>query len=86
LRSHCIEGLAINDEACRAHLDGTTATVTALVDRLGYDVAGSVADAMRKTGRSARDIVLEQNLLDAETFDQLVSAEAVMQLGHRKEQ
>ena len=85
LHTHCIEGLAVNTEACRAHLDGATATVTALVDRLGYDVAGDIANAVRETGRSAREIVLERDLLDAETFDRLVSAAAVMQLGHRED-
>lgn len=85
LRTHCIEGLAVNEEACRAHLHEATATVTALVDELGYETAGSVAEAMKETGRSAREIVLERELMTAEAFDRLVSAEAVMQLGHRKD-
>jgi len=84
LRSRCIEGLAVNEDVCRAHLHEATATVTALVDELGYEVAGSVAAAMQETGRSAREIVLKRELMSAETFDRLVSAEAVMQLGHRK--
>ena len=85
LRERCVEGLAADEDVCRAHLDGATATVTALVDRLGYATAGAIAAAMRASGRSARTLVLERELLSAEEFDQLLSAEAVMRLGRREE-
>jgi len=81
LRERCVAGLAANREACRRRLDGATATVTALVDRLGYETAQEIAQDMRNTGRSAREIALDKKLLTAEEFDQLVSPEAVMRLG-----
>jgi len=81
LRERCVAGLAANREACRRRLDGATATVTALVDRLGYETAQEIAQDMRNTGRSAREIALDKKLLTAEEFDQLVSPEAVMRPG-----
>ena len=81
LKERCVDGLRANNEACRRHLDTATATVTALVDRLGYEAAQGIAAEMKASGRSTREIVVQRGLMTGEEYDQLVSAEAVMRLG-----
>jgi len=80
-RSHCVGGLEADEERCRRHVDGATATLTALVDRIGYRSAQEIAAAARESGRSIRQVVLERGLLTAEDFEEMVSAESVTRLG-----
>ena len=41
LRRLCVAGLTADEERCRLHVAGSTATVTALVDKIGYQAAPS---------------------------------------------
>ena len=77
----CVAGIEANAARCREHLEGATATVTALVQKIGYRAAQEVASQALEQQRSVREIALESNLLSAEGFDSLVSAEAVTRLG-----
>jgi len=80
-RRHCVEGIEANEARCRAHVESSTATVTALLPELGYEKAGAVAERAQSTGRSVRRIVLEEGLLSEARFEELVSPEAVCRLG-----
>ncbi len=80
-RRFCVAGLEAREERCRQHVENSTASVTALVDAIGYQAAQEVSEEMRKTGKSIRDIVVKAGLLTAERFDELISAECVMRLG-----
>ena len=81
LRAHCVEGIEADEARCRAHIDGSTAMATALVSVLGYDTASKIAREAEASGRSVRDVVVEQGLLTPEAFDGLITAEAVCRLG-----
>ena len=80
-RKHCVAGIEVDEARCRAHIDGATACVTALVERLGYEAAQAIAATARETGRTVRDLAIAHGHLTAEEFDALVSAEAVTRLG-----
>jgi aspartate ammonia-lyase len=79
--SLCVVGIEPNEERCRRQIEGATATVTALVERIGYYAAQEVAQAAQTEGRSVRDIVVERGLLSGEEFDGLISPESVNRLG-----
>ncbi len=81
LRRHCVEGIVADEERCRRHVLGATATVTALVGKIGYEQAQMLAAEMPGGGGDLRDLVIERGLLTAVEFDHLVSAEAVTRLG-----
>jgi aspartate ammonia-lyase len=81
LRVHCVDGLTADEQRCRAHVAGATATVTALVPALGYDAASQLAAAARATGRPLRDLAVERGLLTPERFDELTAPEPVLRLG-----
>lgn len=85
LRVRCIDGLEADESVCRRHVDGATATVTALVDRIGYHAAQKIAARAAETGLSVRDVAISDGPLTADEFDRLISAEAVMCLGRREE-
>jgi aspartate ammonia-lyase len=76
---YCVVGIEPNEEHLQQQVESATATVTALVERIGYHRAQEVAAAAR--GRSVREVVIEKGLLTGEEFDQMVSPEAVTRLG-----
>ena len=80
-RRYCVTGIEPDIARCRAHVDSATATVTALVEAIGYAAAQELARAARSEGRGLREIALERGMLSAEQFDALVSPEAVTRLG-----
>jgi aspartate ammonia-lyase len=80
-RRLCIAGLEVDEARCRSHVDGASATLTALVDRIGYQAAQDIAAEAKASGRGIRAIVVARGLLAAEAFDELVSAESVTRLG-----
>ncbi|MBN2308422.1 MAG: aspartate ammonia-lyase [Candidatus Hydrogenedentes bacterium] len=81
LRTHCVDGIVANEAACRAHVDASTATVTALLPALGYEQAAEVAQRASATGRTVLDVCIEDGFLDRATYERLVSPEAVCRLG-----
>ncbi|HOI16091.1 MAG TPA: aspartate ammonia-lyase, partial [Geobacteraceae bacterium] len=80
-RRLCVAGLEADEERCKRHVDGATATLTALVDRIGYSAAQQIAAEAKATGTGVRAVVLERGLLTAEDFDDMISAESVTRLG-----
>jgi aspartate ammonia-lyase len=80
-RSHCVKGVEADEERCRAYVAGATASATALVESIGYEKAQAVANLAKSEGKQIRKTVIEQGLLSAEKFDQLVSPENVTRLG-----
>ena len=85
-RRFCVEGLEANEAQCQRHVESSTASVTALVERIGYDAAQEVAIAARAEGEAIRSIVIERGLLTGAEFDELVSVEAVTRLGSRSQE
>jgi len=81
LRRFCVAGLEADEERCRRHVAGATATLTALVDRIGYREAQEIASLYTARSADLRELVIDRGLLTGEEFDELVSAEAVTRLG-----
>lgn len=81
LRRHCIEGLAVNEERCRRHVENSTAAATALLPALGYERACEAVRLAKENAQTIRETVIGQGWLTGEEFDELISPEAVCRLG-----
>jgi aspartate ammonia-lyase len=81
LARHCVDGIEADADRCRRSVEGATAIATALLPALGYERAGRIAAEAAATGRTVRELVVGSGLLDAATFDSLISPEAVCRLG-----
>lgn len=81
----CVAGIEADVEQCRRHVHNSTATLTALIERIGYDaaehLAGHVADTVGDPTQTIRRFVVEHGLMTAEEFDQLTSPQCVTRLG-----
>jgi len=67
----CLAGLQADEKRCGELLEQSLALVTALVPEIGYDRAADLAKQAHKTGRTLRELALEDGV-DAETLDKLL--------------
>jgi aspartate ammonia-lyase len=81
LRSRCVEGIEADEARCKAHVESSTAIITALLPAIGYEAATRVALGVKSSGTTARDFVLSNKILTAEEFDAAITPEAVCRLG-----
>jgi aspartate ammonia-lyase len=77
----CVRDMTADAQRCQAHVQASTAVVTALVGRLGYEAACAVAAKAQARGCSIHDVVLVDGLLSEKEFAELTSPEAVCRLG-----
>jgi aspartate ammonia-lyase len=81
LRSRCVEGIEADPERCRELLERSTAVATALSPYLGYARTAELAKASVRTGRSIRELVLEQGLMEPRQLDRILSVEGMTEPG-----
>jgi len=80
-REQCVAGIEADASRCRSHVEGATASLTAMVELLGYEKVQTLAARVRSEGKSVRDVVIEDGCLSPEQFDRLISPENVSRLG-----
>lgn len=76
----CIDGITANEEKLKTELHSSTAILTALLPRLGYEKLSEVSEKIKDTKTTVREYVLGNNLLTEEDFDYLISAEYILAL------
>lgn len=76
----CINGIEANEEILKASLYSSTAILTALLPKLGYEKLSEIAHELQETKQSVKEYVLQNNLMSEDDFEYLVSAECVLSL------
>jgi aspartate ammonia-lyase len=80
-REYCVSGMEADESRCRQHVEGSTASLTAMVEMFGYERTQALAARANAENKSVREIILEERLLTPEQFDQIISPENVARLG-----
>lgn len=80
LTERCIQGITVRDDRCLNYAESSLALVTALNPHIGYLNAAAVAKESLETGKSLRQIVLEQGLLSEAELAQVLDLEKMSQL------
>jgi aspartate ammonia-lyase len=81
MRRFCVEGMVADEERCREHVEGSTATVTALVPAIGYENATRLIKLASERRKSLKETAITEGMLTAQQFEEWVSPEAVCRLG-----
>lgn len=81
LTTKCIIGISVNSTKCLHHVEQSNALATVLVPYLGYAEVEKIVTAAKASGKSVREILLEQNIASAETVDNLLSAKRLCKMG-----
>ena len=80
----CVIGITANEARCREHVECASATLTALIDTIGYEAAQEIAREAAQGNSSVKELAIGKGLLTEAQFDALVSPEAVMRLSSVK--
>jgi fumarate hydratase class II len=65
----CIDGISANAETCAGYIEKSLALATGLVPKIGYDKAAAVSKKAYESGRTVRDVILEDKILSEKEFD-----------------
>ena len=81
LNEKCVVGLSADRERCREQVHNSTAAITALIERIGYENAQKILEYSRENNVSLRQAAAVRGDVTETEFDELVAPEAVMRLG-----
>ena len=70
----CVAGLTANRATCAAYIEKSLALVTCLVPKIGYDKAAEIAKQAYETGKTIREVVLEEKILPERELDDLLNS------------
>lgn len=68
----CIAEIDANRKICEANTEKSLALVTGLVPHIGYDRAAAIAKTAYETGKTVREVALEENVLPAEILNRVL--------------
>jgi fumarate hydratase, class II len=77
----CVLGIEANEERCRELVELSMAMVTSLAPRIGYDRAAEIAKESARTGRTVREICLENKVLPAEELERALDPAGMTEPG-----
>lgn len=69
----CIVGITANREACAGNIEKSLALVTGLVPEIGYDKAAAIAKKAYESGKTIREVAIEENILSPDKIDDLLN-------------
>jgi len=81
LRRYCVAGMEAHASRCAAHVEGSTAAATALVQVLGYERSAEIAKMAQAAGKTIREYIVTHAILKPGEYDALIAPEAVCRLG-----
>jgi aspartate ammonia-lyase len=80
-RIHCIQELKADEGQCRKNVLNSTAIITALIPRIGYEKASEIVKKAKDEQISVMQAVLSSGMLNELEMNELISPEQVCRLG-----
>ena len=77
----CISGIRVDKERASEMVEKSLAMCTALAPEIGYDAAAAIAKESYRTGRTVRDVAIEQNLISLERLNEILDPRAMTEPG-----
>ncbi len=79
-----VRGIKLNEPKITHNLKNSMAIITYLSQFIGHDKASYVYEKHKNSGKTAREILVEEGILTAEKYDELVKADRMMMLGFKR--
>lgn len=77
----CLKGITANEERCRELVEKSLALCTALAPAIGYDRAAHLAHLAYESGKSVREVALEDGVLPPEELERVLNPEEMTRPG-----
>jgi len=81
LAHKCVDGIEADEDRCRHLVESATATVTALVPRIGYKRAEEVLAYANENRLGLKEAAIASGAVTEEEFTELTSSESICRLG-----
>lgn len=72
-KEKCINGIEANEEKCIKHIEYSSSMATALIHHIGYDKGCEIAKKAQLEGKTVKEVVLEEKLMDEETINKILN-------------
>ena len=72
-RLNLLQDLKANEEKCKSYIENSLAMCTSLAPIIGYDKTAEISKKAHKTGKTIRQICLEDNILDKNKLDEILN-------------
>ncbi len=79
-----IRGLALNADRIAANLNDSVAILTYLSQYIGHEASARLYHIVKQDSRKLREIIIDEKVLTAQQYDELVSPERIRMMGYRK--
>ncbi len=70
--THCLQDLEVETERCNEQVERSLAMCTALAPVIGYDRAAAIAKEAYTSGRTVREVAMEQDVMEPEKLTRLL--------------
>ena len=77
----CISGIRVDKDRASEMVEKSLAMCTALAPEIGYDAAAAIAKESYRTGRTVRDVAIEQTLISLERLNEILDPRAMTEPG-----
>ena len=71
-REKCVDGLFVDPQRCGELVARSLMLATALAPKIGYDKAAEIAKLAHKTGKTIREIVVQQGIMGEDDLNELL--------------
>ncbi|HPZ00718.1 MAG TPA: lyase family protein, partial [Clostridiales bacterium] len=78
LADNCVVGITANEDVCRENIEKSAGIVTALCPVIGYQKSAEIAKKVLKSGKSAREYLLEEGIMTNEEIDKVLDPEKLV--------
>lgn len=73
LTDNCVVGITANEKECMSYVEHSAGISTALCPYIGYKKSADIAKLALKTGKTVREIVLNENLLSENQLQEILN-------------
>ena len=77
----CLVGIEADRERCQEHLERNLALATGLAPTIGYDRAAEISKLAYQSGRTVREVALEQKVLPEKALDKALDPHKMTESG-----
>lgn len=78
LRTLCVVDITANEDVCRNYVENSIGIITYLNPLIGHHNGDLIGKEAAATGKSVRELVLEKELLDEDTLNEVLSTENLL--------
>ena len=86
LSVNCITGITANRKHCKDLMESSAGIATALCPHIGYKASATIAKTAVKTGKSVRELVLEQGIMTEKELEEVLDPYLMTEVGEERKE